>query len=115
MNYERTILELLDRIQTLEEQVAILMDEKNNDTHKEENTMSTKEIREYIQQLKNTAKSQGKTTLILRSGDIHKDLNLKHWMPPVCAAMYQMMLDGDKILHTTPSGKSSTIEIQYFL
>jgi hypothetical protein len=115
MNYERTILELLDRIQTLEEQVAVLMGEKSNDINKEENTMSTQEIREYIQQLKNTAKSQEKTTLTLRSGDIHKDLNLKNCMPPVCNAMYQMMLDGDKILHTTPSGKSSTIEIQYFL
>lgn len=115
MNYERTILELLDRIQTLEEQVAILMAEKNNIVRKEDNTMTTQEIREYIQQLKNTAKSQGKNSLVLRSGDIHKDLRLKDRMPPVCDAMYQMMLDGDKILHTTPSGKSSTIEIQYFL
>ena len=77
--------------------------------------MSTAEIREYIQQCKNTAKAHGAPYVILRSGDIHKDLNLKNWMPPVCSAMYQMMLDGDKILHTTPSGKSSTIEIQYFL
>ena len=114
MNYERTILELLDRIQTLEEQVAALM-AKDNYTTKENNTMTTQEIREYIQQLKNTAKAQGLTSLTLRSGDIHKDLNLKNCMPSVCNAMYQMMLDGDKILHTTPSGKSSTIEIQYFL
>ena len=114
MNFERTILELLDRIQTLEEQVAILM-AKDNDTNKEDNTMTTQEIREYIQQLKNTAKAQGKATLTLRSGDIHKDLNLQRMFPSVCNAMYQMMLDGDQILHTTPSGKSSTIEIQYFL
>ena len=114
MNYERTILELLDRIQTLEEQVAALM-AKDNDTNKEDNTMTTQEIREYIQQLKNTAKAQGKTTLTLRSGELEKEMNLKHRLPMICNAMYQMMLDGDKILHTTPSGKSSTIEIQYSL
>ena len=115
MNYEKIILELLERIQNLEEQVAILTAQKTNAENEEESTMSTKEIREYIEKLKFTAKSQGRTSLTLRSGDIHKDLNLKQMMPPVCNAMYQCMLDGDKILHTTPSGKSSTIEIQYFL
>ena len=77
--------------------------------------MTTKEIREYIIQRKMDAKSKGQTYLVLRSGDIHKDLNLKDRMPPVCEAMYQCMELGDQVLHTTPSGKSSTIEIQYNL
>ncbi len=115
MNYEKTILEMMERIQILEEQVTGLMAEKDNGKQEVENTMTTQEIREYIQQLKNTAKHNGNTTLTLRSGDIHKDLNLQRMMPSVCNAMYQLMLDGDKILHTTPSGKSSTIEILYYL
>ena len=113
MNYEKTILELLSRIQTLEEQVAVLMEDKS--TGKGAKGMTTKEIREYIIARKMDAKSKGKVSLVLRSGDIHKDLNLKDRMPPVCDAMYQCMMDGDKILHTTPSGKSSTIEIEYKL
>ena len=113
MNYEKTILELLSRIQTLEEQVAILMGEKK--IGKEAKGMTTKEIREYIIARKMDAKSKGQTSLVLRSGDIHKDLNLKDRMPPVCDAMYQCMTEGDRILHTTPKGKSSTIEIEYKL
>ena len=33
----------------------------------------------------------------------------------VCDAMYAVMQSGDTVLHTTPSGKSTTIEIQYHL
>ena len=77
--------------------------------------MTTAEIREHIQKRKAIAKEQGLPYLVLRSGDIHRELHLKNYMPPVCSAMYQCMVIGDKVLHTTPSRKSSTIEIQYFL
>ena len=77
--------------------------------------MTMQEIREYIIACKVEAKSKGQTVLVLRSGDVHKDLNLSKRMPSVCNAMYQCMELGDKVLHTTPSGKSSTIEIEYKL
>ena len=77
--------------------------------------MTTAEIRAYVQERKALAKEQGLPYLVLRSGDIHRKLQLKNYMPSVCNAMYQCMSDGDRILHTTPSGKSSTIEVQYFL
>ena len=77
--------------------------------------MTTQEIREYIQELKNQAKENGQTSIILRSGDIHKDLDLKNCMPPVCNAMRQCMGIYDVVVHTTPSGNSSTIEIKYIL
>ena len=113
MDYEKIIVELLSRIQTLEEKVAELMEQKSKD--KGEYTMTTKEIREYIQKRKGIAREQGQRSLVLRSGDIHKDLNLKNTMPSVCNAMRQCMELGDVVLHTTPSGNSSTIEIQYNL
>ena len=113
MNYEKMILELLSRIQTLEEQVADLMEEKNKS--KGESDMTMQEIRKYIVALKMEAKGKGRDTLVLRSGDIHKDLQLVRRMPSVCNAMYQCMETSDKVLHTTPSGKSSTIEIEYKL
>lgn len=77
--------------------------------------MTTAEIRVYIQKRKAVAKEQGLSYLVLRSGDIHKELHLKNYMPSVCSAMCQCMSPGDRILHTTPSGKSSTIEIRYNL
>lgn len=36
-------------------------------------------------------------------------------MPQVCRIMYEKMKTGDEILHTTPSGSSSTIKIRYYL
>lgn len=113
MDYEKIIVELLSRIQTLEEQVAILIDQQTQKKEKSVEKMTTNDIREFICGLKRTAKANGKSTLVLRSGNIHKDLNLKDSMPQVCNAMRQAMNTGDTILHTTPSGNSSTIEIQY--
>lgn len=115
MDHEKIIIELFSRIQTLEEQVATLIGQQTHNKEKAGEKMTTSDIKEYIYNLKNNAKDVGKHILILRSGDIHKDLNLKNAMPQVCNAMRQAMNTGDTILHTTPSGNSSTIEIQYKL
>ena len=113
MNYEKIIVELLGRIQVLEEQVSTLMQEKNQASEQEMNKISTNDIRQHILELKKTAKADGKTFIVLKSGDIHKELKLKSSMPQVCNAMRQSMDESDIVLHTTPSGNSSTIEIQY--
>ena len=113
MNYEKIIVELLGRIQVLEEQVAVLMKEKKQVLDQETNKISTDDIRQYIVELKKSAKESGKNFIVLKSGDIHKELKLKSAMPQVCNAMRQSMNEGDIVLHTTPSGNSSTIEIQY--
>ena len=115
MNYEKIILELLGRIQVLEEQIAMLMNAKTQALEEETNRISTDDIRHHIVELKKTAKESGNKFIVLKSGDIHKELNLKSRMPQVCNAMRQSMNEGDIVLHTTPSGNSSTIEIQYYV
>lgn len=77
--------------------------------------MTIKEICQYIEELKVIAKERGEKELVLVSGNIHKDLGLKNRMPQACNAMYQCMKNGDKIVHATPSGYSSTIQIKYKL
>ena len=115
MNYEKIIVELLGRIQVLEEQMATLMQEKNQASEQETNKITTDDIRQHILALKKAAQAAEKPFIILKSGDIHKELNLKSRMPQVCNAMRQAMNKGDVVLHTTPSGNSSTIEIQYYV
>ena len=51
--------------------------------------------------------------IVLRSGEIHRELKLKSALPQVCNAMRRSMNESDIVLHSTPSGYSSTIEIQY--
>ena len=113
MNYEKIIVELLGRIQVLEEKVEALMQEKYQMTEPEINKITTDDICHHILELKKIAKNAGKTFIILKSGDIHKDMNLKSQLPQVCNAMRKSMNEGDIVLHTTPSGNSSTIEIKY--
>lgn len=113
MNYEKIIVELLGRIQVLEEQVAILMKGQAQVSEQETVKITTDDIRQYISSLKEAAKASGKSSVVLKSGDIHRDLKLKSALPQVCNAMRQSMKDGDIVIHTTPSGNSSTIEIEY--
>jgi hypothetical protein len=113
MNYEKVILELLGRIQTLEEQVATLMSKQ--ESGKEENKMTTTEIKEYIEEQKRIAKEAGKTEIVLRSGDVHNDLELKQRHPQVCNAMRQCMSTEDAILYQPPKGNGTTLQIKYKL
>ena len=51
-----------------------------------------------------------------RQGEwIHKQMGMKNRMPEICRIMYEKMMPGDEVLHTTPSGKSSTIKIRYYI
>ena len=113
MNYEKVILELLGRIQTLEEQVATLISQQEN--RKEGTKMTTTEIKEYIEEQKRIAKEAGKTELVLKSGDVHNDLELKQRHPQVCNAMRQCMNDEDAILYQPPKGNGTTLQIKYKL
>ena len=115
MNYEKVIVELLSRIQNLEEQVALLISEKETTKRMGGPKMTTAEIREYIETLKSDAQKAGKCTLVLTAIDIHKDLNLKSRFPMVCNAMRYCMKDNDIILFQPPKGNSSTLKIEYKL
>ena len=115
MDYEKIIVELLSRIQTLEEQVAVLMGHKESKKEEAVRKVTTEDIRQYIKQLKNNAKAKGQNILILTARDIHRELNLKSRFPMVCNAMRDCMNDGDIILFQPPKGNSSTLEIEYKL
>lgn len=110
MDYEKIIIELLGRIQVLEEKVDLLMQKKE----RKEN-MTTSDICNYIKDIKAIAKKDGKKSIILISRDIHKELNLKSRFPMVCNAMRQCMGENDTILFQPPKGNSSTLEIEYKL
>ena len=53
--------------------------------------------------------------LVLKANDIHKNLPLKNRTPLVCNAMRQCMKANDEVVHETPSGYLSTLEIKYYL
>ncbi|WP_159649310.1 hypothetical protein [Erysipelothrix aquatica] len=73
------------------------------------------EIIGYIHNEMIQAKKRGLTEITLVSGEIHNDLGYMRRMTSVCQAMYKCMDSKDVIMHSTPSGMSSTITIKYFL
>lgn len=73
------------------------------------------DVRQYIEHLFNEAKLRGEKYLDLVSGQIHKELGMQNRMPQVCRIMYEKMGANDQILHTTPSGNSSTIKIRFYI
>ena len=115
MNYEKIIVELLGRIQMLEEQVAMLIEQQKAATEKAGDKVTTENIRQYIIQLKKNAKANDKYVLVLTARDIHGDLSLKSRYPMVCNAMRDCMGDNDIILFQPPKGNSSTLKIEYKL
>ncbi len=115
MDYEKVIVELLSRIQTLEEQVTVLMAQQDSKKEKAGEKVTTEDIRQYIKQLKIDSKAVGKEILILTARDVHRKLNLKSRFPMVCNAMRDCMNDDDIILFQPPKGNSSTLEIEYRL
>ncbi|MCM1306502.1 MAG: hypothetical protein NC037_06565 [Bacteroides sp.] len=111
MDYDKVIIDMLNRICILEEQVKKLSEEKRENIMK----TSTLDVKNYIIEFKQAAKEKGHKYIDLISNDIHNALKLKSRMPIVCNAMKQAMNDGDIIIHQTASGYSSTLTIRYFL
>ena len=111
MDYEKVIVDMLNRICILEEKVQMLSEQKKEVTMK----IGTNNVKDYIMSLKQQASIRGENFIELVSNDIHNALKLKNRMPIVCNAMKQCMRESDIIVHQTASGYSSTLTIRYFL
>ena len=112
MEYEKIILDLIMRVDALEEEVAKL---KNSAIDKNSKQPGTQQITEYIYSLFNQEKEKGNSYIVIKANDIHKQLKLTSRMPAVCNVMKRCMRLGDEVLHETPSGFSSTFEVKYYL
>lgn len=112
MDYEKVIVDMLNRICILEEQVQELTEQiKQNAPNK----LGTADVKHYITKLKSEHKANNEKVLELTANQIHNALKLKNRMPIVCNAMKQSMTEKDEITHQTASGYSSTLTVKYLL
>ena len=74
MNYDTVIVEMLSRIQALEEQVADLKSKQKKESEKEMNKVSTADIRKFIDGMINDAANRGENSITIKALDIHNDL-----------------------------------------
>ena len=113
MNYEKIILELLERIKDLEVKVSML--ESKNLTSDKCTKNLTQQVRDYINDCKNKAKAEGLNEIILVCNDIQKKFNVSNRAPAICTAMYDCMNIHDEVLFAPPKGKSTTVRIKYYI
>ena len=114
MNYDKIIIEMLDRIKTLEDKVTTL-EENRKETQGNKGGTLTQGVRDYIMQRKMQAKAQGLTEIVLLCNGLQKEFGVTNRAPAVCAAMYDCMEEGDEVLFAPPSGKSTTVKIKYLI
>jgi len=76
---------------------------------------SADDVRLYIDEILAQAASEGMAYIELVSGQIHRDLGMSGRLPQVCRIMWEKKRDNDVVVHTTPSGMSSTIAIRYYV
>ena len=130
MNYDKIILELLDRIKNLEDRVNDLESGPYADTMKivedegwvynpsgaaSRKVSLTQKARDYIAKRKEQAKAEGSNELELLCNDIQIALGVTNRTPCICTAMYDCMKKGDVIVSAPPSGKSTTVRVKYYL
>jgi len=124
MNYDRVIVELLDRVAKLEDEVRKLKGETdtvtvtlNTDISKygEKTKSYTQGVIDYLEALIKKAKEDGKEHLDVVSYDLQKAVGLKNRIPLICNAMRKVMRDYEfEILADTPSQNSSTFKVRFF-
>ena len=59
------------------------------------------------------AEKLGWSSLIIRSGPLHKELGAVHRMPMCCNAMRQLMQIGDRIIERPAKGDGARVTIEY--
>jgi hypothetical protein len=124
MNYDRVIVELLDRVAKLEDEVRKLKGETdtvtvtlNTDISKygEKTKSYTQGVIDYLEALIKKAKEDGKEHLDVVSYDLQKAVGLKNRIPLICNAMRKVMREYEfEILADTPSQNSSTFKVRFF-
>ena len=76
------------------------------------------DFREALAKKFEEATAQGQTSITIKSGDLHREVvggYSPNRMPICCNVMHRNRQAGDDVLHTTPSGLSSTLTIRYKL
>jgi len=112
MEYEKTLLDLVERITKLEERVALLEDKKPIKEKPARGTYTDMVIK-YINDTIAKAKVSGQSNITLTSGKIQRDVGLKNRLPLICNAMRKCMDEKSMIVYETPSGQSSTLAIRW--
>ena len=127
MNYDRIILEMLERISKLEDEVRVLkgqnpstdlhVDTLNQDVELGSRPESyTDKACSIIENAIRKARQEGKEYVDVISNDLQHAVGLKNRIPLCCNAMRKVAEQyRTEVIKDTPSHNSSTYTIRYYL
>ena len=115
MNYERTLLDLIEKVKELEERIKKLEQGSDDNIVLNKSKTLTQQARDYIMEQKNLASEEGEESITLLCNDIQNALGVSNRTPCICTAMYDCMKPGDEVLSAPASGKSTTVLVKYYL
>ena len=77
-------------------------------------------IRNELNRIFQRYHSMGQSSVKVVSGELHKEIAFNpgthpHQMPSVCNVMHEFLTNKDQVVRETPSGRSSTLTIEYKL
>lgn len=72
-------------------------------------------VEQHLQNLLDEASRNGDECVEVVSLDLAKAIGIKDRMPSICGAMQGFMRNGDVVVHSTLSGKSSTERVRYYV
>lgn len=128
MNYDRIIIELLDRVSKLEQEVTLLKNQKTSHTEEPEINIVpdyydsgvrgetyTDRACAVIERAIVKAKEAGKEYVDIVSNDLQHAIGLKNRIPLCCNAMRKVAEKyRTEVIRDTPSHNSSTYTIRYY-
>lgn len=80
---------------------------------------NSKDFRKRIEEIKEEARREGRESVEICSGDLHRDVggypSRNHRMASCCQVMYSMKKPADLVLEAPPKGKGASLRIKYFL
>ena len=125
MNYDRVILELLDRVSKLEEEVNILKKGGAQPQVTANNTLGVYGVKPeshtdracaIIENAIAKAKEEGKDSIVVVSNDLQHAVGIKNRIPLCCNAMRKVAEKyRSEVVADTPSHNSSTYAIKYWI
>lgn len=77
------------------------------------------DFRKKIEEMLETARREGRDSVEICSGDVHREVggypSSNHRMASCCQVMYTIKKSTDIILYAPPKGKGASLRIRYFL
>lgn len=103
-----------EKLKVEESVIEVVTKPSEPDQRRERGIIKTA-VEQYLQSMIEEAARNGDEYIEVVSLDLAKAVGIMNRLPSICDAMKGFMRDNDVVVHSTPSGKSSTERVRYYI